>query len=215
LNIIDLYDKQRGNLLTKDAILQEIRNINANSDDTIFLFYSGHGAFDSVAGHYFQLASKEQAFRSEILAAMKSKQARLSILISDCCFNQSDVEPYNRPPQVQSRGQLEIKGVRPLIEKLFFEAQGVVDITASEQGTYGFIYPRDAQEENGVRKGSVFTWNIRKTLTTEMYASKNWEQMFELVREETNKDYKQVFAQHIQAGRVEQKELKPHAFTLP
>lgn len=216
LNIIDLEQKRRGNTLTKEEVLQSIRNVNASSDDTIFFFYSGHGAFDSVAGQYFALASQEQAFRSEVLDALKSKNVRLSILVSDCCFNQADVEPARRPAStVSSRGQVEIKGVRPLVEKLFFEAKGVVDITASEKGTYGFIYPKEVREDNGVNKGSVFTWNLCKEMKTEMFASKNWEQVFELVREETNKDYQQVFAQHIQAGRVTQKELKPTAFTLP
>lgn len=214
LNIINLEEKRRGNTLTKEDILQSIRNVNANSDDTIFFFYSGHGAFDSVAGQYFALASQEQVFRSEVLTAMQSTSARLSILISDCCYNQADVEPARRPP-LAARGQVEIKGVRPLIEKLFFETKGVVDITASEKGTYGFIYPKETREENGVSKGSVFTWNLCKKMNAEMFASKNWEQIFELVRDETNKDYQQVFAQYIQEGRVSQKELKPHAFALP
>ena len=214
LNIINLEEKRRGEMLTKNDILQSIRNLNANPDDTIFFFYSGHGAFDSEAGQYFALASQEQAFRSEVLATMKNKNVRLSILISDCCYNQADVEPARRPAAPQSRLG-EMKGLRPLVEKLFFETNGVVDITASEKGTYGFIYPKEAREENGVSKGSVFTWNLCKKMNTEMFASKNWKQVFELVREETNKDYKNVFAEHIQAGRVTQKELIPHAFALP
>ena len=41
LNIIDLQDKRRGNQLTKDDMLREIRNLNADSNDTVFFFYSG------------------------------------------------------------------------------------------------------------------------------------------------------------------------------
>jgi hypothetical protein len=111
-----------------------------------------------------------------------------------------------------------MKGLRALFEKLFFETEGVVDITASEKGTYGFIYPKDHREENGVNKGSVFTWNLCKTLNTETYASKNWEQVYEIVREETNKDYKKVFDGVSSNGQLileKQPELKPHAFTLP
>jgi len=225
LNIIDLQDKHKGKLLTKENILQEICNLNVNSDDTIFFFYSGHGAFDpKVAqndGQYFALASyiqnretEKPVFRYEILDTMKSKNVRLSILISDCCFNEAELPTHLRPPQLpQSRG--EMKALKPLVEKLFFEAKGVVDITASEKGSYGFIYPKESRIENGVNKGSVFTWNLHKTLTTEMYASKDWKQIFELVRENTNKDYQQVFKQHIADGQVTQKELIPHGFTLP
>jgi len=215
LNIIDLQDKRRGNQLTKEDILREIRNLNANSDDTIFFFYSGHGAFDSAKDQYFALASQEPVLRDEVLAAIKGKNVRLSILISDCCYNQADLAKHEISSQIVPRGQQAMKGLRPLVEKLFFEAKGVVDITASEKGTYGFIYPTEARMENGVNKGSVFTWNLRKVLTTEMYASKNWDQIFNSVREETNKDYKQVFVEHIRDGRVTQKELVPHAFTLP
>ncbi|MDR0327242.1 MAG: DUF4384 domain-containing protein, partial [Planctomycetaceae bacterium] len=168
LNIIDLQEKLRGNQLTKENMFREIRNLNVNPDDTIFLFYSGHGAFDSVAGQYFALASQEQAFRSEVLGAMKSKNARLSVLISDCCHNQADVPTHLRPAQPRGEEQAEIKGLRPLFNKLFFEAEGVVDITASEKGTYGFIYPKDSREENGESKGSVFTWNLCKMMKTEM-----------------------------------------------
>ena len=215
LNIIDLQEKRRGNQLTKDDILREIRNLNTNSDDTIFFFYSGHGAFDTAAGQYFALVSQEQILRSEVLDAMKSKRTRLSVLISDCCYNQADLTAKHAPPTPLPQARGEMKGLRPLVEKLFFEAEGVVDMTASEKGTYGFIYPSESRVENGVNKGSVFTWNLRRVLTTEMYASKNWEQIFGSVREETNKDFQQVFARHIQEGRVAQKELKPHAFTLP
>ena len=216
LNIIDLQDKRRGEQLTKEDILREIRNLKVNTDDTIFFFYSGHGAFDSVAGQYFALASQEQVLRSEVLAAIKGQNARLSILISDCCYNQVDLTgKHVRSSQIVPRGQHAMKGLRPLVEKLFFETKGIVDITASEKGTYGFIYPSEARMENGVNKGSVFTWNLHKVLTTEMYASKNWKQIFDTVRDETNKDYRQVFAQHLQDGRVTQKELLPHAFTLP
>ena len=212
LNIIDLQDKRRGNQLTKDDVLREIRNLNANSDDTIFFFYSGHGAFDAAAGQYFALASQEQILRSEVLDAMKSKRTRLSVLISDCCYNQADLTTKHASPTSLPQPRGEMKGLKPLVEKLFFEAEGVVDITASEKGTYGFIYPSEARMENGVNKGSVFTWNLRRVLTTEMYASRNWEQIFGSVRDETNKDYQQVFAKHIQEGRVTQTELKPHAF---
>ena len=220
LNILDLQDRRRGNHLTKEDILLDIRNLNVNPNDTIFFFYSGHGAYDSTAYQYFALASQEQILRSEILDAMKNKHARLSILISDCCYNQADLKvkhtrpmEFSQPRGEQPRG--EMKKLIPLVEKLFFEAKGVVDITASEKGTYGFIYPSEARVENGINKGSVFTWNLRKVLTTEMYASKNWEQIFNFVRDETNKDFQQVFAQPIQEGRMPQKELKPHAFSLP
>ena len=213
LNTVDLETRRTGNLLTKNDILQAIRGLNADSDDAVFFFYSGHGAVDSVAGQYFALASKEQVFRSEILEAMKSLNARLTILVSDCCSNQHDVDPSIRPrsPHIAPK-HVTIKGLRPLVEKLFFEASGVVDITAAEEGTYGFIYPAAARYENDKHKGSVFTWNFCKKLNSEMFATRNWEQMFELVRVETNRNYQEVFGEHINAGRVEQKELNPYAF---
>ena len=214
LNIIDMKDQRRGDQLTKEDMLRAIRDLTVNSDDAVFFFYSGHGAYDAVADQYFALASKEPVFRSEILTTMESKHVRLAILISDCCYEQSDVPTHLRPPQPRG-GRAEVKGYRQLFEKLFFEAQGVVDITASEKGTYGFIYPKESREENGVSKGSVFTWNLCKVLNTETFASKNWEDTYKLVRDETNKDYQKVFSEHIREGRITQKELIPHAFTLP
>jgi hypothetical protein len=225
LNIIDIQEKMKMNgregKLTKEDIIKEISNLNVNSDDTIFFFFSGHGAYDSVADQYFALASQEQVFRSEVLKEMKSKQVRLTILISDCCYNQYDVPAHLRPSASTARAPSgTIKGLRALFEKLFFEAEGVVDITASEKGTYGFIYPPEARVENGKNKGSIFTWNLCKQLETETHASKNWQQMFELVREETNKDFQKVFKQRIDEGGFPiqgeegkyQKTLFPHKF---
>ena len=226
LNIIDLQEKLQksrpGGTLTKEDIIKEISNLNVESGDTIFVFFSGHGAYDSIAGQYFALASREQVFRSEVLGEMKSKRARLTILISDCCYNRSDV-PAHLHPSATRAPMGAIKGCRALFEKLFFEAEGVVDITASEKGTYGFIYPPEYRVENGKNKGSIFTWNFCKQLETETHASKNWRQMFELVREETDKDFQRVFAQRISEGGfliqgeegAYQKTLVPHAFMLP
>jgi len=215
LNIIDLQDKRRGSQLTEEDMLQGIRNLNTNSDDTIFFFYSGHGAYDTVKGQYFALASQEQVLRSDLLASMKNKNVRLSILISDCCYNQADLTAkHARPAQVKGTSTATMKGLRPLVEVLFFETKGVVDITASEKGTYGFIFPANARMENGVNKGSVFTWNLHEVLKREMCTSKDWTTIFDSVREETNKDFQKVFETHIQEGGVARTELKPRGFAL-
>jgi hypothetical protein len=216
LNVIDVQEKIGNEPLTKENMIRVIRNLKVSSDDTIFFFYTGHGAYDKDKDQFFDLQSGKIVLRSDVLMAMKDQRPRLSILVSDCCYGEKNLEKKSTKSQpIAIRGAI-VKGIKPLLEKLFFESKGVVDITSSEKGTYSFIYPDGFRNENGVNKGSIFTWNLCKQLDTEMLASKNWEELFKLVQEETNKDFKQVFAKEIRAGEKfpfdKQKELVPISF---
>ena len=207
LNVVDMADKrQSGSLMSKNDILNTIRSVNVAPDDCLFFFFSGHGAYDSVSGQYFQLANGDRPFRSEVLEAMKRKNARLSVLVTDCCNKQQDIPTLRpKPPGGVLMGT---KGSRPLFEKLFFEAKGVVDITAAEKDSFGFIYPSSALYENGINKGSVFTWIFCKMLIAERDSTKNWQQMFEIVKKATNEDFQRLNMQD------KQKELIPYAAAL-
>lgn len=116
----------------RQDILQAIENCPAGSNDTIVFYWSGHGGYDED-GHYFVMprgSSFRYLYRNEVMSALKSHGARLTVLISDCCntFSRTFFAPALAPnPPLQNT-------VSPLFRKLFFEAYGILDVTSSQRG---------------------------------------------------------------------------------
>lgn len=77
-------DKNLDVLTNLKAALQ---SCPAGSDDTIVVYWSGHGAFKDNE-HYLVTNNGTEIKRSEILDALKTKNVRLSVLLSDACANE-------------------------------------------------------------------------------------------------------------------------------
>jgi hypothetical protein len=132
--------------VTRDRILKHYDNHPATANDTVMLFYSGHGGTTredvKPRDHIFQLSGgprKELLYRSELRRAMQNTGARLVILLSDSC---SEFTAFTAPPSADR--EIVVKPIRdpnavlPGYRRLFFEARGVVDVNSSREGTYSF-----------------------------------------------------------------------------
>ncbi len=96
-------------------ILVAIEECPATSEDTIFFYWTGHGAFDAY-GHYLSVPkgteydkARDNAFlrRRAIVEALQSKGVRLTILFTDSCNTLLDAE-LRFPPlpqEVRERSQ--------------------------------------------------------------------------------------------------------------
>ena len=84
--------------ITPDTILQTISRLELTENDTLVFYYSGRAAHNrdsnadsgaGVGGHYFQLRDEQgglvRLYRRTLLAALKEKNARLTVLLTDCC----------------------------------------------------------------------------------------------------------------------------------
>jgi hypothetical protein len=116
---------------SRDAILAYYKKLATNGEmkatDTIFFYYTGHGAYDPVKGHFLaQFGDLEHSLlRSELRTAIQQCRPRLTVIVTDCCANEVSLGVAN------PRGLTDNKA--KVVENLFFKPTGIVDINSSSQ----------------------------------------------------------------------------------
>jgi hypothetical protein len=190
--------------LSPRTILAAIRQQPAGPNDALFIYFSGHGAFHPTIGQYFWLTGPKRALpRSRVRDAIKEKNPRLGIIISDCCYNLFDEPPSAVLPAA-------IVGTKPLFDELFFKTNGFVDVTSSKEGQFSMCYPQ-------AHKGSIFTQALQWILWEEREVRLSWKELFKMTQEKTAQDFTEVHPRGVKArgGTVVQRTQTAWAFTLP
>lgn len=131
LNETRLTDDQ----VSADQILGAIAQMPVRAPDTLVFFWSGHGGFDTAKNeHFLKMPQGGMLYRATLLGALRKKNARLTVLLTDSCANYVDtnanlieVAPSSPDPN---------RGVSPLFDALFLRPRGVVDIQAAAPGEY-------------------------------------------------------------------------------
>lgn len=142
-----------GDDVNGNTILKTIENCRVNPDDAIVVVITCHGAIDGQDRHFFSLGNgRERLFRDDVLAAMKRHNARLTVLLSDCCSNYTSRDRDGVPvvPAHSSRPIARQQGIDwKILEHLFHRHAGLIDVTAAEPGFAGAV--------NIFGPGSLFT----------------------------------------------------------
>lgn len=105
-----------------DDVVRHIRSWGNASNDTIFVYYSGHGATDPTRGHALTFTQGGPLYRSRLREEMARLNPRLSILLSDCCSNVVELPPAVGAPQADPTAT---------VRSLLLRTRGVVDINGS------------------------------------------------------------------------------------
>jgi hypothetical protein len=193
-------DEMVGENNTPDKVIGYYRDLKTGPNEGLVFYFSGHGA---------TLPDRDKVYRQQVMAmghvpkkrkgylfpretlvnAMPFKNAGLAVVLTDCCANHI---PYTLPPLVSSPatvgarlGDEGPKEIAPVVRNLFFEARGIIDVTAADHDVAGF--DPDA--------GSFFTLALAHLLREDV-ASFNplnkdflrWKDFFPRLREETNKE---------------------------
>jgi Caspase domain len=147
--------------LTHTAIVETIRSAQVDPSDAFLVYYSGHGRFDASRNdHFCVLPTEERLYRSDMLAAMTSRGARLKILLTDTCSIL--LSPIVRP----SAGVPHFTKLPILLRTLFFDSSGTVDISATRPG----------EEAAGLRTiGGCFTYSLMAVLKTNPDQALTWD----------------------------------------
>jgi len=131
------------------SILGALEEMQPAPEDTLFVYYTGHGASDD-RGHYFDMVGGK-LYRNDLKATMNAKGARLAALLTDCCNVRSDGERN----AAAAPGPDEPLDYTPVFRSLFIDPSGSVDINACSPGEGAFFMP----ETNDFNQewGSLFT----------------------------------------------------------
>lgn len=193
----------RGENVTEQRVMRIVAQLPIHRDDSVFCYYSGHGAYDpkhdsNQQAHFLQFSNGDILYRHELLDAIKRRKPKLSVLITDCC-NVAAVS--QAPPSLASAPAAADNG---FLKYLFLEHEGWVDMTSSSQDQFSFC------EIDGRNiGGGVFTNAFLSVLkqqahrTTGPSAFLGWDQVFKEVRRSTARRYELAFPQGESSARYD------------
>lgn len=124
--------------LTYDLLVQTIRSLPVDADDTLIVYLACHGYFDPKVGNYFAFAGAERGFsRQSIINEINARRPRLGGIISDACQEYARMELEET---AQSPLDDELLVTSPLCQSLFFEHRGFLDWSAADEGEFAVYY---------------------------------------------------------------------------
>ena len=120
----------RGPDATARGLVEAIRSIGDASSDTVFIYYTGHGATDLGKGHTLTFALGPALPRSEIRQELAALRPRLGILLTECCSILDVIPPAKASPAPQGIEPPPDDHVRST-RSLLLRTRGIVDINSS------------------------------------------------------------------------------------
>lgn len=151
------------------TVLTAIEELRANRNDTILIYYTGHGGIDD-RGSYFHMAGGK-LYRQQVIEAAKEHGTRLVVLLSDCCNARDDGLAQFAP----RAGRFEREDYSPLFQSLFVEPKGVVDVNACGPGESAFFLPPPKQEGDEI--GSLFTTSLWRWAKEKSDERSSWDEL--------------------------------------
>jgi hypothetical protein len=205
--------------LSPNAIVSAIRGLPIGPDDTLLVYYTGHGATVEGRGHVLTMAHGN-LLRSDLRAIMAKKRARLSVLLTDCCS--SLVKPRKEPPVMGAPAP--VAKVSPMLRCLLLQHSGVVDLTSSSYGEASWSRPGTGGLFTAALTTAMGSGGIEE-FDTDKDGFVTWTEVFEWVRHETQasfenfkKDLLELDARGIDPGLRDklksQRGQVPQAFAL-
>lgn len=156
--------------VTPEKLLAAVKALPVTADDSLLLYYAGHGAWADT-GPYLRMGGGKILPRADLLAALKARGARLTLLLTDCCST------YVGRIMLFAPGTIDPDVYRDL----FFRHRGIVDVTAAERGqvavgdtNLGGVFTRSLTE--------VFTQTERVTLDEDKDGQVSWPEALRALR---------------------------------
>ena len=197
-------------------ILNTVQGLSISENDTLFVYYQGHGGYsgkrehwnlDTSAGQIFKLDG-DDLLRSALVRLMLAKNARMTILISDCCNSkstfESDYVPRMRTASFVMEGWTKL-------ESLLFCHAGFVDVTSASRGNMSWC-----TQEYGSWFTHTFISNLQGGGSGDEGA---WPNVWSKVKDDSESFYefrREQFINQNSAPRelVEQKRMPAHEYQL-
>ncbi|MDE5560654.1 MAG: caspase family protein, partial [Bacteroidaceae bacterium] len=133
-----------GDDCTKPNLEKVLSDMRCSSNDVVFFYYSGHGVHakaDPADGWLPQMCLNYRSYNQDkfvpvtyVREQLKSKGARLNIIMTDCCNNEAEwVTVKGMLLQQKGIPQTDKMDVAKL-KKLFLDSKGTIIATSSKRG---------------------------------------------------------------------------------
>ena len=203
--------EEKQGIIKAKQVVQWLRELHPNDDDTVLIYYSGHGSMDAFGTHILNFdpeVTNDFVARDGVRNVLKDKAGRLKLLITDTCSNRVQAPPpiahvYAR---VQSRE-------RRYTKNLFLEHRGFLDITAASAGEYAW---------GNDDIGGYFTVSLLGSFTAEADRDSDrflsWREVFALTQEQTQKLFNEttfLSSNQRKLNKIGQTTQKPYAYSFP
>ena len=200
-----------GGLIRSSQVVDWLSRLKFDEDDTVLIYYNGHGTMDQLGTHSLQFdsISLDTLDREKLGKLLNQKRARLRMFITDTCSESIDAEEIKFRPLARVRERK-----RNYMEDLFLGHAGFLDITAASPGEVAIANP----EEGGHFTHALFTHGCAPDADKNNDAFITWQEAFDTAGAATDRLFKQASKElnEVLGGRSNrQKTQKPVAYSLP
>ena len=154
-------------------IKNAVSAIDSGPDDAIFVYYIGHGTYDSN-GHRFALDGSD-LYRKEIRQIVASKNVRLSVFLSESCNVYSAPRPQDLVQPASSNGFI-ITSLTKL-ESLFLNHRGSIEINSADTDQFGWAHGP---------VGGIFTFQFSRYMTSQKDNPQDWAEAINAIASRSN-----------------------------
>ncbi len=175
-----------GSAFSKERVLATLNSLTPGSNDIVMFIYRGHGfrwkdqtddwpRMDLRTSSYAEITNNSSMNLSEVYSVLKSKGARLNIILGDCCNSEVDVSSVtaNNFLTFQVDNNSDITKLR----NLFLKSNGIILSSAAQKGEvswstaqgglYSISFLQALREEISYLSNDACNWDniLTKTIT--------------------------------------------------
>jgi hypothetical protein len=175
-----------GSAFSKEKVLATLNSLAPGSNDIVMFIYRGHGfrwkdqtddwpRMDLRTSSYAEITNNSSMNLSEVYSVLKSKGARLNIILGDCCNSEVDVSSVTANNfltfQVDNNSDIN------KLKNLFLKSNGIILSSAAQKGEvswntpqgglYSISFLQALREEISYLSNDVCNWDniLTKTIT--------------------------------------------------
>jgi hypothetical protein len=194
----------QGTKATMANIVNTLKSIQCGNDDIVLYYFSGHGLMEK-GKTYMLTADEKNLGREEVASIINSKNARLNMLISDCCSNSIDGLSASR--SISRSGQkIEAGEYDQIYKDLFLGYEGTMHLSAATEGEYAY---------SNNDYGGFFTYHLIKEGLIKKPVD-NWAKIFTDAKDKTSQMFMRMPAED--RARLAQEGIKNQtakAYSMP